>query len=506
VWEPRAGQWNLTVCLKATFTLEEEPRPSSEQDGSHDDVYWEQTPHASLYSPSDFAPIKPRVDILLVGSAFAPGGGTVDELTARLSVGDLSKALRVVGDRQWIPAASGPQPSAPRPFARMALRYEHASHRGDNVVGAPSADTSRPPPNIDVEGASPGATPGFAPIAPAWRHRSRPLSPAAMAWVQRLNGATVHDAGVSGMVAPPSDAGPAPVELDFAFFNTAPRDQLMGALTPGTPVVLENLHPQVARLSFRLPAVEPVIFHVDPRSGAPREVIARCDTLWIDTDRRVFVISWRAVTPVVLTSDRQVGRVVCAARAPGQPVSFTDLEAPRTPPPPKQPASKAHATVSLPAFGAPPPMNTPFPIAAARTASSAPAPAIVGAPWAPTPPPLVPAPDPNLRSTADEATLAQLAHTYTHVEDDPEQPDAPPPVPPAAAPPMAPAAPPEAPPSVVAPAAAPVAASPWRQEDPAPAAAPTAPTPPPTPPPAPSVGPPPVGAQVKKGVYGRFGR
>ena len=54
---------------------------------------------------------------------------------------------------------------------------------------------------------------------------------------------------------------------------------------------------------------------------------------------------WRAVTPVVLTSERGVGRVVCAVRAPGQHVSYTDLEAPRAPPVVRAPAHLAATAV-----------------------------------------------------------------------------------------------------------------------------------------------------------------
>jgi hypothetical protein len=125
VWEPSPQQRSLTVSVKATFALShmaKEPQLSPEQDGFHDDVPWDAAPHASLYSPSDSAPFKPRADVLLVGSAYAPGGAPADVVTARLSVGALDKALRVSGERAWAPTAEGPRASAPRPFTRATLR------------------------------------------------------------------------------------------------------------------------------------------------------------------------------------------------------------------------------------------------------------------------------------------------------------------------------------------------------------------------------------------------
>src|ERR1700722_799457 len=96
-WEPRPGKWNLTICLKATFALAsaDELVLAPQQDGIHDDVHFDDTPLASVYSPSDYIPFKPRVDVLLVGHAHAPGGIAVHNLMVRLGVGDFAKALRV---------------------------------------------------------------------------------------------------------------------------------------------------------------------------------------------------------------------------------------------------------------------------------------------------------------------------------------------------------------------------------------------------------------------------
>jgi hypothetical protein len=316
-WESGPGQWNLTVCLKATFSLTSgagEPVLASQADGSHEDVLFDQIPLASLYSPSDFVPYKPRADILLVGHAHAPRGAPVDDLVVRLRVGDFSKALRVTGDRAWVDTPQGARASAPRPFSRVPLRYERACRKGENLAGIAAGDTSHPPPNVDVaKDVGPAETPGFGPIAPSWRAQRDPRARAALIWALRLRTTPRQ--------------GPAPANLDPGIFNCAPRDQQVAKLAPGAPIVLENLDARVPVLQARLPSLVPKVFLVDPTSGQPREVTTALDTLWIDTDREVFVVSWRGVVGIAAPKEAGSGRVVVAAHRPGQVVTFEEVDA-----------------------------------------------------------------------------------------------------------------------------------------------------------------------------------
>ena len=309
-WELKPGQWNLSVCFKATFAL----APSMEaglarlQDDIHEDVPYDATQHASLYSPSDYPPFKPRVDVLLVGQAYAPAGKEVDTLVARLRVGSLDKAVRVTGDRTWVNSPQGPRLSAPRPFARMPLRYELAVRRGDNPVGVVNGG-GRPPANIDVEGH--GETPGFGPMATSWRVLRDARAAPTLGWVHRLRQAS---------------AGPAPAGLDASVFNAAPRDQQVAEIAPGAPLFLENLHPRVARLQVRLPTLVPAAFYTDPVAGRPRELTVRIDTIWIDTDREAFVVTWRGVTAMGTPGPTVHGRVLVAACPAGQKATFEEVE------------------------------------------------------------------------------------------------------------------------------------------------------------------------------------
>ncbi len=318
VWEAQPGQLSLTVIVKATFTLAPgEAVVAPAQDPLGDERHWDDNGLASLHSPGDFAPSKRRVDVMLVGHAYAPEGAPATSLVARLGVGDRVKAVRVTGDRAWVVVGGGRlQAGPPAPFQKLPLRYERAALSADNPIGmdehalsAMAAPGVPALPNLeDVEGGE--GVPCFGPVAPTWRARRRLLDEAATLWAYGI-------ARDPRSLAPP--VGPAP-RVDFAFFNAAPSDQQIDLLRPGTPVVLENLHPSHARLETRLPPIRPQVFRVPP-PDVPRarveEIILRADTLWIDTDRGVAVVTWRGLTDVGSRAE-EIGQLVVTADLQGK--------------------------------------------------------------------------------------------------------------------------------------------------------------------------------------------
>lgn len=323
LWDAAPGQQSLTVLVKATFTLAPgELRIAPAQDPLSEERHLEDNALASLYWPGDFAPVKRKVDVALVGHAYAPGGRPVEALTARLTVGDLRKAVHVVGDRRWTrPAGGEPAPTAPATFTRLPVRYERAPLSLDNPVGldaGPSgALTSSSLPNL--ERADGTGTPCFGPISPQWRSRRRLLDDAAMFWAYGVARAPRES-------APP--IGPAPPRFDFAFFNAAPPDQQIDLLRAGAPLILDNLHPEHARLEARVPAIRPQVFRVPPPEQVKarvEEIILRADTLWIDTDRSVVVITWRGLADAG-EGKAQVGTLVIDADPEGKKLRWDRVE------------------------------------------------------------------------------------------------------------------------------------------------------------------------------------
>ena len=318
LWQPRRGTWVLTAVCKATYVLTpaESPLAQAQEYPSEEENHWNDDPARSLYSPCDLVPFKPRADVMLVGHAFAPRKEPARSVVARIIVGDVSKAVEVWCDRVWM--QDGTLREGPR-FVKMPLRYERAAGGPDtqNPVGVrldarPDAYGSVPVPNLQPPGMLLGSpkdffeTVCFGPIAWAWSPRRDRLGRHGAAW------------------SPSAwTQQPIPDDIDPGFFNAAPRDQQVEQLRPNERLVLENLHPEHARLATSLPGAQPRAF-VERRGAAPQELSLICDTLWIDTDRGVCTLTWRAQVP--LEHPMQQGRVLIAMAEPGQRLSWSDVE------------------------------------------------------------------------------------------------------------------------------------------------------------------------------------
>src|SRR5689334_10868121 len=187
VWQPRRGSWVLTAVCKATYSLlQGESVLAEEQEyPNDDDNHWNDDPARSLYSPSDLVPFKPRPDILLVGHAFAPRKEPVRSLIARLTIGDVDKAIEVTGDRATSPDGKVREPAR---FVKMPLRYERTAGGPDtwNPVGVrsdarPDAYGAVALPNLLPAGSALTsrveiyAPVAFGPIAPGWPSRRQHL-------------------------------------------------------------------------------------------------------------------------------------------------------------------------------------------------------------------------------------------------------------------------------------------------------------------------------------------
>ena len=312
-WQPRRGAWVLTVVCKATFKLlPGSSRLSESQEyPNDDDNHWNDDAGRSLYSPSDLCPYKQRVDVMLVGHAFAPRGEAATALVARLAVGALDKSVEVFGDRAFLPDGSLREPVR---FTKMPLRYERAWAGPDlsNPVGmrVDTADAygAVAVPNLQRRGdvatspAAPLEPVGFGPIAPSWPERATKL------------GRRTHADGLLRQ--------PLPEDLDPRYFNAAPRDQQLDALADDAMILLEHLHPDHPRLITSLPGIHPRAFVERPRSG-PEELELACDTLWIDTDRSIATLTWRG--QVAIDNPAAQGRVLVAMENPGENVTFAEV-------------------------------------------------------------------------------------------------------------------------------------------------------------------------------------
>jgi hypothetical protein len=298
VFQDRPGSYALTFVCKATFSLAPgelvlapEQLPIYEADCPWSEVV------TSLYAASDVVPAKPRADVVLVGNAYAAGGVPVPSLVARLSVAEIDKAVEVSCDRTLQPdgkVISGP------PFAEMPLLWERAaggpgtlnpvgiSQLRRDAYGAVALPNLTPPGMRAGFGEAPIPPVGFGPIAAGWPARQQRLGRAGEGW----------PAEDWHRRAPPAG-------LDMGFFNAAPLDQQPTTLTGKERVVLENLHPDHARLAMTLPGLRPRA--MAENAAGSRPIPLHCDTLWIDTSRGLLTLLYRGRLPLV--SSTEAGRV-----------------------------------------------------------------------------------------------------------------------------------------------------------------------------------------------------
>jgi hypothetical protein len=316
IWQLRPSMWVMTVVCKATYQLTpvESPLAEWQEPLNEVDGHLNDDPLRSLRAPGDFAPFKIRADVVLVGNAFAAGRTPVRSLTARMVVGAVDKSIEINCDRMF--AADGRLQEAP-PFANMPLVYERAAGGPGtlNPVGvrAGARDTygQLPLPNLQPPGML-VSTPadhiepvGFGPISASWAERRDRLGRHAATFApDRLAESLVPD------------------DIDPLYFNVAPRDQKLEMLRENERIMLENLHPAYPRLVTSLAGQRPRAF-IDGRPGGVQSLPLRADLLWIDTDRAICTMTWRA--QVSLKDRHERGRVVIALEQPGQTLTWPEV-------------------------------------------------------------------------------------------------------------------------------------------------------------------------------------
>jgi uncharacterized protein YjbI with pentapeptide repeats len=306
----RAGAWWVTVVVKATFRLVpgQLAQPTAPLALVREDRHRASTP-SSLEAASDTAaPYLPGTGVVLTGHAYAPGGRAGTATTARLAIGRerplLDKTLYAYGDRLG---------TVVQPFEKVPLVYERA-YGGpgivDNPVGVGAPGTTVSPNLYDARRAEQPA--GFGPISRSWPAR------------RRLLGAFDEKA----LHAPEPEI---PEGLDWRYFHAAPPDQQIEHLRGDEWLVLDGVHPTLARVQTRLPsAVGKARWHLLSSSGAGAgtaiELVA--DTLIIDADNLVCSILWRGRFALKRPEMAAWVGVSAGVELAGQPIPWPEIRDP----------------------------------------------------------------------------------------------------------------------------------------------------------------------------------
>ncbi|MGF9759335.1 DUF2169 domain-containing protein [Microvirga sp. 0TCS3.31] len=210
---------------------------------------------SSLRYDADLVGPKPTTDVVLNGTAYAPQGRPASEFAVSLHIGDVHKALRVLGNRWWEWRASTFHPSAVQPVASVPIIYERAYGGFDqsspnpkeqrldtrNPVGCGMVPKDEQPlPNLEYIGGRLESTgpAGFGALDCYWSPRRELSGTYDAAWQQSRYPLLPADWDPRSLLCSPADQRP---------------DR---PLRGGELVVLENLTPN-GKLSFELPKIFP---------------------------------------------------------------------------------------------------------------------------------------------------------------------------------------------------------------------------------------------------------
>lgn len=329
----RDGSEIWLVAAKATFLIDPDGRTSLASDDQLEvflapEFRGDPTSSSLLYD-ADLYRTKTATDVLLNGSAYAPGGEPASEVDVRLRVGEIDKRLRIFGDRVWKKGVMGISPTKPEPFVQMPITYErafgghdeadesseHGSWEWKNPVGQGFAVRAehlidRALPNVEDPEA----------LITAWNSRPAPVGfgPIAAHWEQRAKYGGTYDEEWERNQMPLL-----PADFDDQYYQCAPEDQqVAGFLKGGEVVELENLTAS-GSLRFSIPQMSlgfETEFLFEEGVTTHRPVL---HTVVIEPDVPRVVLVWQSplachhkVQQLLGTTIRVKDRVMAAAEEP----------------------------------------------------------------------------------------------------------------------------------------------------------------------------------------------
>ena len=303
-----SGRERVVVVVKGTFAIPEDHSEAVLADEQAplvmaDEFTGEPGFSATLYE-SEFAPYKPRCDVLLNGSAYAPGGKPAERVAVRMRLGSLDKSFEVVGERIWDKVLLGVAASYPVPFARMPISYDRAYGGSDAAPNKPEKSKCFTENPVGI---------GFYPMTPRRKLVGKPLPntcetgrivdtvsgkyrPMAFGPIGRNFAARLPLAGTYDQEWQDNVFPFLPADFDPLYHQSAPRDQQVEYPSGGEDIELENLTPE-GTTRFRLPAVEvPVEFTTADYERTTSNAVL--DTIIIEPDLARMMLLWRASLPL----------------------------------------------------------------------------------------------------------------------------------------------------------------------------------------------------------------
>lgn len=303
----RDGRERLIVIVKATYRLpasgEAPVRTEAQLPLVEADRFSGEPGFSAPLFETDFAHCKPACDVLLVGSAYAPGNRKVTRLSVGMHVGTVVKQFNVVGPRRWERRVGATSSSPPLSFDRLPISYDTAFGGTDRTDEAQYGRTEAFEPNpvgrgywrhvAELDGRPLPYTEQLDRTIsdPAGKYVPMALSPVGRNWLPRRLYAGTYDQTWLETTAPLW-----PQDFDERYFQAAPLDQTMPFPRGILDVHLRHLTPDGER-RFQLP-VPPMPMVFIPYKGRDAQREASLDTIVIEPDQERFTLTWRAVLPL----------------------------------------------------------------------------------------------------------------------------------------------------------------------------------------------------------------
>lgn len=267
------------------------------------DVFWGEPDKTGLRAAGELTLSKPATDVVVLGSAVAPGEG-VRAMPVSLRVGPVASTLLVFGPRRWRKQGLLWKPSDPDAFERVPLRWELAfggferaapgeqakEFEPRNPVGRgfigrrESHFEDRPLPQIEHPEQrlqDPGGRPtpvGWAPIPPYWSPRREYAGTYDAAWQK-------------------GRAPFLPKDFDPRFLQTAaPGLVAPGHLAGGEAVQVAGCRPGGQGLAFALPRC--TLSTLFKFKGGELDIAPVLDSIIIEPDLPRVQMIWRSALAV----------------------------------------------------------------------------------------------------------------------------------------------------------------------------------------------------------------
>ncbi len=257
--------------------------------------------------PLDAGIPKVRPEFLAVAHCSAPGGTAVPMLEVGIQFGPSIKTLNIYGDRR-IERGAG-RITQPIPFTDMRLDWSR-TYGGpgfaDNPLGKGAAAVAESPDVFPVQNvidpklgeARTRLPAGYGPVDQMWPARAKLRGTYDDTWLKQDFPGFARD-------------------IDWRFFNVAPRDQwLPDKLTGEETYSFKNLHPEQELLQGRLPGLVPRLFLVRKEAahgGWFEEVPLALTTVWFFPHRERLVLVHHGQARLAEEDAADITRVVVGA-------------------------------------------------------------------------------------------------------------------------------------------------------------------------------------------------